>query len=168
MPTDVQKIGRTLGELVHSLRVTLKEIDQVVGDLDIPLEHDPVNQAAAFLGRLGMGEDIKFEEPTIPVVAPLSTPILADAYALVERHNQRVCVVLLSAQEFTDLRKYSPNHIETERRVRVLRRGVMGYLWGAYLMVDSNVPKGTVYVMGEVLDDPKITPACSRVTVTRG
>lgn len=89
------------------------------------------------------------ENPDVPVVAPISGAVLADAFALIERHDLRVARVFMNARDYADLRKFGRDILDTESQRELLKTGLMGTLWGAQIIVSRLVPFGTVYVCCE-------------------
>ena len=87
--------------------------------------------------------------PDIPVVAPISGAVLADAYGLIERHDLRVARVFMNAQDYTDLRKFGRDILDIESQRDLLKTGLMATLWGAQVITSRLVPVGTVYATCE-------------------
>ena len=87
--------------------------------------------------------------PDIPVVAPLSGAVLADAFSLIERHDLRVARVYMNARDYADLRKFGRDILDIESQATLLKTGLMATLWGAPIIVSRLVPTGTVYVCAE-------------------
>ncbi len=87
--------------------------------------------------------------PDIPVVAPLSGAVLADAFALIERHDLRVARVYMNARDYADLRKFGRDILDIETQATLLKTGLMATLWGAQVVTSRLVPVGTVYVCCE-------------------
>jgi len=85
----------------------------------------------------------------IPVIAPISGAVLADAFSLVERHDLRVARVYMNARDFADIRKFGRNILDIETQATLLKTGLMGVLYGAQIVVSRLVPVGTVYVCCE-------------------
>ena len=83
--------------------------------------------------------------PDIPVVAPLSGAVLADAFALIERHDLRVARVYMNARDYADLRKFGRDILDIESQATLLKTGLMATLWGAQIVTSRLVPVGTVY-----------------------
>lgn len=81
----------------------------------------------------------------IPVVAPISGAVLADAYALIERHDLRVARVYMNARDYADLRKFGRDILDVESQQTLLNTGLQANLWGAQIIVSRLVPVGTVY-----------------------
>jgi len=87
--------------------------------------------------------------PDIPVVAPLSGAVLADAFSLIERHDLRVARVYMNARDYADLRKFGRDILDIESQATLLKTGLMATLWGAQVITSRLVPVGTVYVCAE-------------------
>ena len=87
--------------------------------------------------------------PDIPVVAPISGAVLADAFALIERHDLRVARVFMNARDYADLRKFGRDILDIETQAALLKTGLMANLWGAQVITSRLVPVGTVYVCCE-------------------
>ena len=87
--------------------------------------------------------------PDVPVVAPLSGAVLADAFALVERHDLRVARVFMNARDYADIRKFGRDILDVESQQTLLKTGLQATLWGAQIITSRLVPVGTVYVTCE-------------------
>lgn len=87
--------------------------------------------------------------PDIPVVAPISGAVLADAFAQIERHDLRVARVYMHASDYADIRKFGRDILDIESQAALLKTGLQATLWGAQLVTSRLVPQGTVYVCCE-------------------
>jgi hypothetical protein len=87
--------------------------------------------------------------PDIPVVAPISSAVLSDAFGLVERHDLRVARVYMHARDYSDLRKLGRDTLDIESQATLLKTGLMATLWGAQIVTSRLVPVGTVYITCE-------------------
>jgi HK97 family phage major capsid protein len=87
--------------------------------------------------------------PDTPVVAPLNGAVLADAFALIERHDLRVARVYMNARDYADVRKFGRDILDIESQATLLKTGLQATLWGAQLITSRLVPVGTVYVCCE-------------------
>jgi hypothetical protein len=85
----------------------------------------------------------------IPVIAPISGAVLADAFSLIERHDLRVARVYMNARDFADIRKFGRDILDIETQATLLKTGLMGVLYGAQIVVSRLVPVGTVYICCE-------------------
>jgi len=85
----------------------------------------------------------------IPVIAPLNGAVLADAFALIERHDLKVARVYMSARDYADVRKFGRDILDTETQGVLLKTGLQSTLWGAQIITSRLVPAGTVYVCCE-------------------
>lgn len=87
--------------------------------------------------------------PDIPVVAPISSAVLADAFALIERHDLRVARIYMNARDYSDIRKFGRDILDIESQATLLKTGLQATLWGAQIITSRIVPAGTVYVCCE-------------------
>lgn len=87
--------------------------------------------------------------PDIPVVAPISGAVLADAFALIERHDLRVARVYMNARDYSDIRKFGRDILDIESQATLLKTGLQATLWGAQIITSRIVPAGTIYVCCE-------------------
>jgi len=87
--------------------------------------------------------------PDIPVVAPVSSAVLSDAFGLIERHDLRVARVYMNARDYADLRKFGRDILDIESQATLLKTGLMATLWGAQIITSRLVPVGTVYCCAE-------------------
>lgn len=87
--------------------------------------------------------------PDIPVIAPISGAVLADAFSLIERHDLRVARVYMNARDYADIRKFGRDILDIETQATLLKTGLMGVIYGAQIVVSRLVPVGTVYLCCE-------------------
>jgi len=83
--------------------------------------------------------------PDIPVVAPISPAILADAFAEIERHDLRVARVYMNATDYSDIRKFGRDVLDIESQATLWKSGMMATAWNAQFIVSRLVPAGVVY-----------------------
>jgi hypothetical protein len=87
--------------------------------------------------------------PDVPVVAPISPAILADAFAEIERHDLRVARVFMNAVDYSDIRKFGRDVLDIESQGVLWKSGVMQSGWNAQFIVSRLVPAGVVYLCCE-------------------
>jgi HK97 family phage major capsid protein len=87
--------------------------------------------------------------PDIPVIAPITGAVLADAFSLIERHDLRVARVYMNARDYSDIRKFGRDILDIESQATLLKTGLQATLWGAQVITSRLVPVGTVYVCCE-------------------
>jgi hypothetical protein len=85
----------------------------------------------------------------IPVTAPISGSVLADAFALIERHDLRVARIYMNARDYADIRKFGRDILDPESQRVLLDTGLQGVIYGASLIMSRLVPAGTVYLCCE-------------------
>ena len=74
---------------------------------------------------------------------------LADAYGQVERHDISVALVFMNPRNYTDLRKWKDSTVDRETERKLLKTGIMGYVWGATILQSRKIAKGTMYILGD-------------------
>jgi len=87
--------------------------------------------------------------PDIPVVAPVSPAVLADAFAEIERHDLRVARVYMNATDYADIRKFGRDVLDIESQATLWKTGMMATGWNAQFIVSRLVPAGVTYVCCE-------------------
>lgn len=87
--------------------------------------------------------------PDIPVIAPISPAILADAFASIEEHDLRVARVFMNASDYADIRKFGRDVLDIESQASLWKTGLMATGWNAQFIVSRLVPKGVVYLCCE-------------------
>jgi hypothetical protein len=102
--------------------------------------------------------------PDIPVVAPISPDILADAYAEIEGHDLRVARVFLNARDYADIRKFGRDVLDIESQATLWKTGMMATGWNAQFIVSRLVPAGVVYICCEPAQFGRI-PVRTELTV---
>ena len=85
----------------------------------------------------------------IPVIAPISGAVLADAFALIERHDLRVARIYMNARDYADIRKFGRDILDIESQATLLKTGLQGIIYGANIVTSRLVPVGTVYLCCE-------------------
>ncbi len=87
--------------------------------------------------------------PDIPVVAPISPSVLADAFAEIETHDLRVARVYFNAIDYADIRKFGRDVLDIESQATLWKTGMNSLGWNAQFIVSRLVPRGVVYVCCE-------------------
>lgn len=87
--------------------------------------------------------------PDVPVTGYMTPALLADAFGHVERHDISVAYVFMNPRDYTDLRKWTDATLDRETERKLLKTGVMGYVWGATVLQSRKVAVGIVYVLGD-------------------
>lgn len=87
--------------------------------------------------------------PDIPVVAPISPAVLADAFSEIERHDLRVARVYMNAVDYADIRKFGRDVLDIESQATLWKTGMMATGWNAQFIVSRLVPAGVVYICCE-------------------
>lgn len=87
--------------------------------------------------------------PDVPVIAPISPAVLADAFAEIERHDLRVARIYMNATDYADIRKFGRDILDIESQAQLLNTGLQANLWGASIITSRLVPAGFVYLCTE-------------------
>jgi hypothetical protein len=87
--------------------------------------------------------------PDIPVVAPISPAVLADAFAEIERQDLRVARVYMNATDYADIRKFGRDVLDIESQATLWKTGMMATGWNAQFIVSRLVAAGVVYITCE-------------------
>ena len=85
----------------------------------------------------------------IAISAPIDINSMADGFGQVQRHDLSVAFVFFNPRDYTDLLKWTQQNIDRETQRKLLKTGVMGYLWGATLLQSRKVGYGCVYVLAD-------------------
>lgn len=102
--------------------------------------------------------------PDVPVVAPISPSVLADAFAEIERHDLRVARIYMNATDYADIRKFGRDILDIESQATLLKTGLQAVLWGAQIITSRLVPTGFAYVCCEPEQFGRI-PVRTEITV---
>jgi hypothetical protein len=83
------------------------------------------------------------------ITAPVSVSQMADSFAQVTRHDLSIAYVFFNPRDYADLLKWTDANIDRETQRKLLKTGVMGYLWGATLLQSRKIGYGTFYVLAD-------------------
>jgi hypothetical protein len=87
--------------------------------------------------------------PDIAISAPIDINSMADGFGQVQRHDLSVAFCFFNPRDYTDLLKWTQQNIDRETQRKLLKTGVMGYLWGATLLQSRKVGYGCVYILAD-------------------
>jgi hypothetical protein len=87
--------------------------------------------------------------PDIAIAAPIDINSMADGFGQVQRHDLSVAFCFFNPRDYTDLLKWTQQNIDRETQRKLLKTGVMGYLWGATLLQSRKVGYGCVYILAD-------------------
>ena len=83
------------------------------------------------------------------VVGPLTVAAMADGFGAVQRHDLPIAWVFMNPKDYTDLLKWTDQNIDRETQRKMLKTGVVGYLWGATVLQSRLVKQKNVYILAE-------------------
>ena len=87
--------------------------------------------------------------PMSVAIGDFNIAVLADAFARIERHGNRVDKVYMNAMNFSVLRKAGRDYMDFESQRELLRTGYMGVLWGASVYVSPEIPTDEIFLCAE-------------------
>ena len=85
----------------------------------------------------------------IAISAPIDINSMADGFGQVQRHDLSVAFCFFNPRDYTDLLKWTQQNIDRETQRKLLKTGVMGYLWGATLLQSRKIGYGCVYILAD-------------------
>jgi hypothetical protein len=85
----------------------------------------------------------------IAINAPIDINSMADGFGQVQRHDLSVAFLFFNPRDYTDLLKWTQQNIDRETQRKLLKTGVMGYLWGATLLQSRKVGYGCIYILAD-------------------
>ena len=87
-------------------------------------------------------------EDQIPIIAPLSSGPLADAYACIETAGKQTRFVFLHPRDFADIRKDATEESRVDWAPQAIQvgLGLMGVRWAAWLVMSETFERGTVWL----------------------
>jgi len=83
------------------------------------------------------------------VTAPITVDVMADGFSSIERHDLSVAYIFANPRDYVDFRKWTQENIDRESQRKLLKTGVMGYLWGAIILQSRKVDYGHLYILAE-------------------
>ena len=103
------------------------------------------------IGTAATGKDV--DDPIYNVDQEIHGAVtvaaMADAYGQVERNDISVALVFMNPRNYTDLRKWTDATVDRETERKLLKTGIMGYVWGATILQSRKVTRGQFYVLGD-------------------
>ena len=74
---------------------------------------------------------------------------IADCFAAIEQHDERVVLLLCNAITYAEVRKFDRDLLDIETTETMLKTGILARMWSAYVIVDRTVPKDLFIVSDE-------------------
>ena len=87
--------------------------------------------------------------PDIAINAPIDINSMADGFGQVQRHDLSVAFCFFNPRDYTDLLKWTQQNIDRETQRKLLKTGVMGYLWGATLLQSRKGRLRLIYILAD-------------------
>lgn len=74
---------------------------------------------------------------------------LIDAFAAMEIQDLRVDIVNVSPKMYSNFRKLGRDILDVETLLGNLKKGIMGFIWGAQIRIDKSIPEDTILFKSE-------------------
>lgn len=97
----------------------------------------------------GHTEDDPIYNPDQDISGAITVAAMADAYGQIERFDISVALTFMNPRNYTDLRKWTDQTLDRETERKLLKTGVMGYLWGGTILQSRKVTRNLFYVLGD-------------------
>ena len=97
----------------------------------------------------GKTDDDPIYNPDQDIAGPITVAAMADAYGQIERFDISVALTFCNPRNYTDFRKWTSDNIDRETERKLLKTGVMGYLWGGTILQSRKVTRDTMYILGD-------------------
>jgi hypothetical protein len=105
------------------------------------------DSVATTANNAGTGTTGPIYNPDMVINAPIDINSMADGYGQIARHDIGIAYMFFNPRDYTDLLKWTQQNIDRETQRKLLKTGVMGYLWGATLLQSRKVGYGSIYLM---------------------
>jgi hypothetical protein len=97
----------------------------------------------------GAALDHPIKNVDIAGLLTLDKASLADAFGSVQRHDLPVAFLFVNPRDYTDMLKWEDKDVDRETQRKMLKTGIVGYLWGATILQSRLVKQKNVYVLAE-------------------
>jgi hypothetical protein len=94
-------------------------------------------------------DPVKNVDISIPALTALTVEYLATAFGAVQRHDLPIAWIFLNPRDYTDMLKWTDQNIDRETQRKMLKTGVVGYIWGATVLQSRLVKQKNIYVLAE-------------------
>jgi hypothetical protein len=79
----------------------------------------------------------------------LTVAFMADAFGMVQRHDLPIAWIFMNPKDYIDLLKWTDQNVDRETQRKMLKTGVVGYLWGATILQSRLITAKKTYVLAE-------------------
>lgn len=80
---------------------------------------------------------------------PLTLNVLADAFGRVQRHDLPIAWIFMNPVDYVDMLKWTDANVDRETQRKMLKTGVVGYIWGSTVLQSRLVAQKTIYILAE-------------------
>lgn len=130
---------------VKARRFDLIERAVDLGKAEIQAEED----RKVFATMNAVASDATTPNPAITVTGNLTSNVMIDAMANIQRSDIRLANIFMNAKDYSDIMKWDRDVLDPVTQADLLKTGLMAKLWGANVIVSRIVAEGTVYMCGE-------------------
>jgi len=74
---------------------------------------------------------------------------LATGFGQVQRHDLPIAWIFMNPVDYVDILKWTDNNVDRETQRKMLKTGVVGYIWGATILQSRLVTIGCFYILAE-------------------
>jgi hypothetical protein len=79
----------------------------------------------------------------------LNVSLMADLYVDLEKSNKRVEIIGVNPLTYSIIRKWGKDFIDVETHKEILMQGIMSYMWGADIRINSEISPNIVLALSE-------------------
>lgn len=79
----------------------------------------------------------------------LSRENLADLFSHIEILDFKVAEVYMNPKTYSAVRKWSRDVLEPVTDAKLLRKGILAFIWGAMIIINSKIPEGIVMAVSD-------------------
>nr|DAE79805.1 MAG TPA: major capsid protein [Caudoviricetes sp.] len=86
---------------------------------------------------------------TVATGGSVTKEVLTKAFSEIEKHDLAVTKIVMNAQSFAGIRKWTNEDFDPVTQHEVLQTGTFGHLWTADVLVSKKVPLNTIYLLAD-------------------
>jgi hypothetical protein len=94
-------------------------------------------------------DPVKNPDINIGASTAITVANLATGFGQVQRHDLPVAWIFMNPVDYVDILKWTDANVDRETQRKMLKTGVVGYIWGATILQSRLVRQGTFYILAE-------------------
>ena len=144
-----------LFEIVSAPKIPLKEIQDRRYDVVLRAKdkgRSEINREEdyrVFAALTAIAEDATNPNTVISASSQLLPSDFSDAFGQIEAQDLVVSTIALHPRDYADLRKFDRDVLDPTSQRELLKSGIMAAMWGAQVVVSTQVEQGKVLVLAE-------------------